>query len=649
MQADGKTKGPGAPARPPIPTRMKRAWAQMAKGNPAAADRIFRRILDEQPAHQGAFMGRVNAARVRQDHDGALALMDAWLAGRTTDGAPPARIVMNYLELCVACGRTEGEVAHLAGPPDLADCGLNDRELLRLSAAADKLGLSDIIIAVIDRIGRMDNLSSASALRLMQMATATGQPEIAEQVRSALLTRVRPEDHAALVVAFEHQANGPLAARAAARRETGPRRDAAGARLLAQALLDAAEPHLARRYLRLCRRRWPEGEDGQALGRLLIRSCIASGRAEDARAEVAAWTAGMADHEAADARLELASALGDLDALETQLASLAGRRSIPQMELQICFARGDLAGAEALVPAVGAAMGRGRQVLAHFGVTHVGSVLNELRLWRQFGTEPAEGARAFYFAAREILDDQQPRLARLCGGVATRPPVIPRQIFQYWDSPEIPPALARIMDSWQNRPGLAYQRFDKAGATAFLTDRFDRDHARAFRLANHAAEGADFLRLCLLLAEGGIYADADDRLTGRPDVLLDHGRGLLLFRESYGALANNLICARAGHPVLDIARELALASLLGRENDGPWSKTGPGLMTRAVAIYLTRADDAEIATDLLIRPEIEMRRAVYPHIKLPYKSTPRYWDNRFGATGETITRALARAFAPAPA
>ncbi|CAN0579544.1 unnamed protein product, partial [Ectocarpus sp. 12 AP-2014] len=92
--------------------------------------------------------------------------------------------------------------------------------------------------------------------------------------------------------------------------------------------------------------------------------------------------------------------------------------------------------------------------------------------------------------------------------------------------------------------------------------------------------------------------------------------------------------------------DFALRSLLGRENDGPWSKTGPGLLTRAVAVYLAETPDEDLRDDLVIRPEIEMRQTVYPHIKLPYKTTPRYWDNRFGATSKTIADALAEAFSP---
>lgn len=65
---------------------------------------------------------------------------------------------------------------------------------------------------------------------------------------------------------------------------------------------------------------------------------------------------------------------------------------------------------------------------------------------------------------------------------------------------------------------------------------------RAFKLASHVAEESDFLRLCLLLADGGIYADADDLLTGTPEALLQDGAGLVVFPEpTLGSIENNLL------------------------------------------------------------------------------------------------------------
>lgn len=620
---------------------MKAAWSEFAAGNLAAADALFRDVHQDHPAHQPAYMGLVHVARARLEHDKALALLDAWLARERQDAvALSPRMVLNYLEVSTIHGSPE-RAADVVSGLSLEDAGLSDAEFLRLADAADKLGLPEVIVAVVQRLATFDTLSPRAALRLLQMVNGTGKPKVVARVRATLLDRVQRDSATDLAIAFDRQDKGPIAALDTCRRLTGPVRDAGQAATLGEALLDAAEPRLALRYLRLCRRRWPEEIP---ICKLLVRAFLASGRPDGAEAEIATWQGAVPPDIITDARISLYSATGAIDPLRAELDRLEGRRSIPQMRLQICFAQADLEGAEALVPSVGASMGRGRQVLAHFGATHVGSVLNELRLWRRFGGDARAGARGFYFAAKEILDGQQDRLERLSAQPGMPHPPIPPQVFQYWDSPDIPPAITAIMDSWRNCPGLTYRRLDKKDAIRFLHTHYDADHVRAFRNANHAAEGSDFLRLCLLQTYGGIYADADDRLTGPVRTLLECRRGMLLFRETFGALANNLLCARAGHPVLAIAREFALSSLLARENDGPWSKTGPGLITRAVATCLSSASDDEVRRELEIRPEIQMRQVVYPHIKLPYKTTPRYWDSRFGASSKDIVQALSDAF-----
>ncbi|EEX15691.1 conserved hypothetical protein [Citreicella sp. SE45] len=97
------------------------------------------------------------------------------------------------------------------------------------------------------------------------------------------------------------------------------------------------------------------------------------------------------------------------------------------------------------------------------------------------------------------------------------------------------------------------------------------EHVRPFKFASHVAEESDFLRLCLLLADGGIYADADDLLPGNPEALLQHGAGLVVFPEpTLGSIENNLLCAPRGHPVIARAVDLSLrAAQAGQRQDRP--------------------------------------------------------------------------------
>jgi hypothetical protein len=287
----------------------------------------------------------------------------------------------------------------------------------------------------------------------------------------------------------------------------------------------------------------------------------------------------------------------------------------------------------------------------HLGVTLPGTLRTELRLYRQ-AIASAPGAAceedlvaAYVIPAIEVVATWADR----CPDPATRPGEggerqIPRRIYQFWDAPVRPSWVLERFASWAAAEGWEHRDFDRHTAKDWLASTFGPDHARAFGLANHVAEQADFFRLCILLVEGGLYADADDRLVGAPDALLAGRGGLVVWREPLGTLANNVICTAPGHPVIASAVEMALASLLSRENDLTWTKTGPGLLTRAVALHVLR--DAEgAARDTCILPEHHLLRYVATHLPAPYKSGARSWKMRANRGASRSAKAALEALA----
>jgi mannosyltransferase OCH1-like enzyme len=169
---------------------------------------------------------------------------------------------------------------------------------------------------------------------------------------------------------------------------------------------------------------------------------------------------------------------------------------------------------------------------------------------------------------------------------------------------------------------------DRIDALRFLRETFGSDWVRAFQLAQNAAQEADLLRLCLLARSGGIWADADDFLYGDLPGLLARGSGLILYREPLGgALGNNIMAAPPRHPAVVFAARLACRTLLQRDNENAWNKTGPGLLTRAVAQYLNRVDPAEAQRQITILDWPVVAQQVSTHNPVPYKATASYWDN----------------------
>ena len=190
---------------------------------------------------------------------------------------------------------------------------------------------------------------------------------------------------------------------------------------------------------------------------------------------------------------------------------------------------------------------------------------------------------------------------------------IPRTLVRYWhDFNELPDDVKECLDSWNRleREGFEIRTFNDLSAKAYIADKFTPCETAAFARCLHPAMRSDYLRMCFVFAEGGMYVDADDVLLGDSwrDIFRD-GR-LKLQPLCYDIptrtmvpssqiwlsdlptdgrvfyVNNNPIAAPAGHPVLARALGHATQKLLGDGNDLViQSTTGPGNLTAALATH----------------------------------------------------------------
>lgn len=205
---------------------------------------------------------------------------------------------------------------------------------------------------------------------------------------------------------------------------------------------------------------------------------------------------------------------------------------------------------------------------------------------------------------------------------------IPRRIAQFWDSPEIPPDLADLMESWERlNPGYAYFRFDETSARAFIAANCEPAVEQAFVRASEPAMKSDLFRLAWLSVNGGFYADADDRALVPIGDFLPPGTELLLSQENSGPVGNNFIGATERHPVIVSALSAGVAAINQGGNESLWLSTGPGLLSRCLAAWL--ADSPEIMQARLGRltvfTDAELARNVRIHCAAAYKKTKRHW------------------------
>jgi hypothetical protein len=226
---------------------------------------------------------------------------------------------------------------------------------------------------------------------------------------------------------------------------------------------------------------------------------------------------------------------------------------------------------------------------------------------------------------------------------------IPRTLVRFWDEPDnVPPDVQQCLNSWDalQDEGFSFQMFGDASAAAYIADRYGQRELSAFALCRHPAMRSDYFRLCFVLAEGGLYVDADDVLRGAGwrDVFRDGtlkiqplcydipACGMLPAAELRRAdlstegrifyVNNNPIAAPAGHPVLRRALTRATNRLLAGERDPEiQSTTGPGNLTAVLAAHAHQSEALDF--ELLL----DWGDTAEPRWELDYRDDERNWRN----------------------
>lgn len=239
------------------------------------------------------------------------------------------------------------------------------------------------------------------------------------------------------------------------------------------------------------------------------------------------------------------------------------------------------------------------------------------------GEEPTIWSRRFTIAVAR----REKRVARLHDGTGARAgSEITPAIVQFWNDAVPPDDVAETMASWPRlNPGAAYRRFDTESGRAFLADHAPQLLGH-YDTARHAAMQSDILRLAVLAEHGGVYADSDERC----ERLLDDIFAALAHVDFVAWLSTNtppyadnaFIAARPGCEIVRWAlvrmeQDLARHAAEGARPD-IWETTGPGLITRSIGRFLSRADNAG---RVLFLTDQE-KHAFGCTVELAYKSTP---------------------------
>ena len=233
---------------------------------------------------------------------------------------------------------------------------------------------------------------------------------------------------------------------------------------------------------------------------------------------------------------------------------------------------------------------------------------------------------------------------------------IPRKIVRYWHDPsDCPEDVRACLDSWNilADEGFEFRMFDDVSAASYIADVYSERECRAFARCSHPAMRCDYLRMCFVLVEGGLYVDADDVLIGDGWRHLFRNGKLKLQPLGYDIAAggmmsasdvwrsdlsndgrvfyvnNDPIAAPPSHPVVRRALIRATEKLLGSDTFPEiQSTTGPGNMTVALAGHARHLQLAGLPFDFeLLR---DWNSIAEMRWDLSYRADSRNWRNVYG-------------------
>lgn len=251
---------------------------------------------------------------------------------------------------------------------------------------------------------------------------------------------------------------------------------------------------------------------------------------------------------------------------------------------------------------------------------------------------------------RDLTLNQRDRVAtRGVDGSA----LIPKRLIQYWhDAYDVPSDVRACLNSWGrlSEEGFELRMFDDVSAAAYIASGYGARERDAFARCRHPAMRSDYLRMCFVLAEGGLYVDADDVLLGDGWKHLFRNGGLkvqpLCYDIPSGGMVpaaeiwrsdlptdgrifyvnNDPIAAPPGHPVLRRALTRATEKLLG-EDELPdiQATTGPGNLTAALAAHARELKIAGAPFDFELL--VDWGTTAETRWELSYRGDARNWRN----------------------
>lgn len=156
---------------------------------------------------------------------------------------------------------------------------------------------------------------------------------------------------------------------------------------------------------------------------------------------------------------------------------------------------------------------------------------------------------------------------------------IPKVLHQIWVGPPMPDRYRQFRDDWVAlHPGWVHVLWTDDNLPKLRNQAlYNRPSCPR---ANVGQFRADLLRYEILLAHGGVYVDIDTEPVSALDPLLDEPHGCWAVRQDVRLIANGMLGAAPGHPVMERLVAGIPGSVNRRRGRPPRQSTGPRYLTR---------------------------------------------------------------------
>ncbi|MFM9268951.1 glycosyltransferase family 32 protein [Halomonas elongata] len=164
-----------------------------------------------------------------------------------------------------------------------------------------------------------------------------------------------------------------------------------------------------------------------------------------------------------------------------------------------------------------------------------------------------------------------------------RPSAIPRTLWQtnFTDRVTLPVYLNYLCNRLM-APTFEYRFVSTQGRADFIEANYPAEVSRCYARLQIGAAQADFWRVLVLHAHGGVYMDIDAHLIWPLERILGTEREALFVRSRKGGLTNYFIASRPGLAEIQAVCEAIGNNIAENRQCGVFDMTGPGVFDEVI-------------------------------------------------------------------